>query len=659
MSKVRVAVLGTVGRAVTIDSTATNGAQIGTNLFMPDGTVATVASLASLLGVPATGSGVIDHRLLRGLALGDDHPQYVRKDTLTTRGDLYARGAATVGRLGLGTVGQLLRSNGTDPVWATLSPVITLATDLSGAVTLTDLASGTLAATIVNNAVTDAKLRDSVGTSVIGRSAGTTGDPADIVASADTHVLRRASGVLGFGQITSAYVAGFSEAAQDAVGGILTDTAEINFTYDDTGGTITADLIAASVTFSKIQNIATSRFVGRVTASSGSMEALTGTQATALLDPFTSTLKGLVPASGGGTANFLRADGTWVSVAEDAQDAVGSILTDTAEIDFTYNDATPSISASLVAASVAFSKIQNISTSRFVGRVTAGTGSAEALTGTQATTLLDVFTSTLKGLTPASGGGTTNFLRADGNWAAPSAGSGTVTSVAVGAGITASPSPITTTGTLSVDQSFAPVWTGTHTYSVATRFADGSESAPAITFTNDLDTGFYRGGSDILDLVCGGVVRFRVDATRVRPVGSIHADDGSEAVPVYSFTNDLDTGMYRGGSNILDLVCGGVIRFRVDSTRVRPVGAIHADDGSASVPIYSFTSDTDTGMYRVAENAIGFAVGGAEVGRFDTNSTAGQTRFALWDVDNGTLERVSVGAADSGGAGFKVLRIPN
>lgn len=45
--------------------------------------------------------------------------------------------------------------------------------------------------------------------------------------------------------------------------------------------------------------------------------------------------------------------------------------------------------------------------------------------------------------------------------------------------------------------------------------------------------------------------------------------------------------------------------------------------------------------------------------RIDNNATAGETRMLLWDVDNGTLERVSVGAADSGGAGFKVLRIPN
>ena len=43
----------------------------------------------------------------------------------------------------------------------------------------------------------------------------------------------------------------------------------------------------------------------------------------------------------------------------------------------------------------------------------------------------------------------------------------------------------------------------------------------------------------------------------------------------------------------------------------------------------------------------------------DASKTAGDTRFLIYDVDNGTLERVTVGAADSGGTNFKVLRIPN
>jgi hypothetical protein len=45
--------------------------------------------------------------------------------------------------------------------------------------------------------------------------------------------------------------------------------------------------------------------------------------------------------------------------------------------------------------------------------------------------------------------------------------------------------------------------------------------------------------------------------------------------------------------------------------------------------------------------------------RVDASATATHTRLMVYDVDNATLERVTVGAADSGGAGFKVLRIPN
>lgn len=73
-------------------------------------------------------------------------------------------------------------------------------------------------------------------------------------------------------------------------------------------------------------------------------------------------------------------------------------------------------------------KLANMATATIKGRVTAGTGDPEDLTGTQATTLLDVFTAGLKGLAPASGGGTANFLRADGTWAAP-ASSGSANSI--------------------------------------------------------------------------------------------------------------------------------------------------------------------------------------------------------------------------------------
>lgn len=64
---------------------------------------------------------------------------------------------------------------------------------------------------------------------------------------------------------------------------------------------------------------------------------------------------------------------TSVYTDEQAQDAVGTILVDSARIDFTYNDAIPSITADIIDDSVTFAKMQNISTNRILGRSTAGT----------------------------------------------------------------------------------------------------------------------------------------------------------------------------------------------------------------------------------------------------------------------------------------------
>lgn len=55
-----------------------------------------------------------------------------------------------------------------------------------------------------NDVVTDAKLRNSAACSVVGRSANSTGDPADIPSSTNGHVVRRASDVVGWGTLLAA-----------------------------------------------------------------------------------------------------------------------------------------------------------------------------------------------------------------------------------------------------------------------------------------------------------------------------------------------------------------------------------------------------------------------------------------------------------------------
>jgi hypothetical protein len=90
---------------------------------------------------------------------------------------------------------------------------------------------------------------------------------------------------------------------------------------------------------------------------------------------------------------------------------------------------TSSFATTIATNAVTFPKMTNVGTSVILGRITGGTGNIESLSGTQATTLLDVFTTGLQGVVPASGGGTTNFLRADNTWAAPGGGAQDLQSV--------------------------------------------------------------------------------------------------------------------------------------------------------------------------------------------------------------------------------------
>lgn len=75
---------------------------------------------------------------------------------------------------------------------------------------------------------------------------------------------------------------------------------------------------------------------------------------------------------------------------------------------------------SLNAGTTPIASLAPIASDTILGNNTGGSATPSALTQAQVTALLNVFTSSLKGLVPNSGGGTTNFLRADGSFAAPS-----------------------------------------------------------------------------------------------------------------------------------------------------------------------------------------------------------------------------------------------
>ena len=112
--------------------------------------------------------------------------------------------------------------------------------------------------------------------------------------------------------------------------------------------------------------------------------------ATAALTLFSSSAQGVVGASGGGTVNFLRADGSWAAPAGGVTGPGSSTVGHFA----TWNNTAGTLLADTTPAAVAAA--------------------------------LPLFSASAQGLVAASGGGTVNFLRADGSWIAP-AGTGNVT----------------------------------------------------------------------------------------------------------------------------------------------------------------------------------------------------------------------------------------
>lgn len=242
------------------------------------------------------------------------------------------------------------------------------------------ISAGTISVT--TNGISNALLRQSGALAVIGRSANSTGNVADIQATAASDaVLRESGSVLGFGTVATAGIAN------------------------------------NAISFAKMQTVATDSLLGRDTAATGNVENIL-LNATLSMD---------------GSGNLQRA-----ALTGDVTASAGSNATTIA------NDA------------VTYAKMQNISaTSRILGRKTAAAGDTEECTLSE---ILDFVGSAANGdilyrnttwQRLAKGADGTVLTLASGlpSWAAVG-GTGTVTSVATGTGLTGG--PITTTGTISV-----------------------------------------------------------------------------------------------------------------------------------------------------------------------------------------------------------------
>lgn len=193
--------------------------------------------------------------------------------------------------------------------------------------------------------------------------------------------------------------------------------------------------------------------------------------------------------------------------------------------------------------------------------------------------------------------------------------------------------------------------------------SDGTNTAPAYSFTSDTNTGMYLSAADSITFAAGGTPLIGISSSQLRAVPPIRTNDGSLSAPAYAFDNDPNTGIYRPGTDRISLVGNGVellTALHTGSAVSLASRGTHAfQDGTAGAPGISFDNDSDTGVMRGGSNQVGMVAAGVAVALFDASTEAESMRMVLYDHTGGGMKRVYRGPADSAGAGFRALRVLN
>lgn len=149
------------------------------------------------------------------------------------------------------------------------------------------------------------------------------------------------------------------------------------------------------------------------------------------------------------------------------------------------------------------------------------------------------------------------------------------------------------------------------------------ESVDAWSLNNSSGNPILR-AFDTLDSTMFGSLTVDVN---VSILGTTFLSDGSASSPSLSFTSDTNTGLYHVSADTLGITTGGSVKWTINSSGdlsdQTSAAHIYTGNGAVAIPSVSFNSDTDTGMYRVAANTLGFVTNGAEAIRIDASQNVG------------------------------------
>jgi len=165
--------------------------------------------------------------------------------------------------------------------------------------------------------------------------------------------------------------------------------------------------------------------------------------------------------------------------------------------------------------------------------------------------------------------------------------------------------------------------------------AQGSATAPSLGYSGDSSTGIYQPASSQVAITLAGVQRVLFATTGITSTVPVLGPLGSVGAPAYSFSSDTNTGMWSAGADILTWSVGGVAGMQLQASQVTLASPFVFAPwlGAVGTPSYSFNGDLNTGMWSPAADTLAWSVNGAEGVRLTTTGVGiGMTPTQKLDV---------------------------
>lgn len=140
--------------------------------------------------------------------------------------------------------------------------------------------------------------------------------------------------------------------------------------------------------------------------------------------------------------------------------------------------------------------------------------------------------------------------------------------------------------------------------------ADGNHGAIYFRKSNNLGGATNYGYVDYTGIVSSNNL---VGASGVYGSRIFASASGNPLTPTYSHNADTDTGIYFPDVNTCGITTSGVLRFSANTSNLISTLPLLMPSGTAAQPSYSFSTDTDTGIYSTGVNSLGFATNGTNM----------------------------------------------